>query len=289
MDTKERKLKEGDTIISTISGESMIPTLWHNNQILIKKISPFKLKERDIVVYKNDFINVAHRIIKIKRISGELVFSVRGDSNRKIEKVSSNKIIGKVIAVYRRDKLELFTYENSLIYYLFVNLLSIFKELLRRIIGRLYFFSFFRRIIRLIFLLKVNYFSIENVGKNKEFKSFYNFYHFSADKYIPSFGFLAKSKNIPVGKLCILKDKNDNYFLYGPCVKLLYRARGIGTTLVRKTSGILHTKVKGQYIYALCLRKEKALFTFYKKLGFALDDKSTIRMKNFVVFKKQLS
>lgn len=274
-------------ILSTSFGQSMFPTIKHRDRLLIQKSSAIKIKPRDIIVYKNNsYLAMAHRVIKIINTPKGLVFHTRGDFNAGIEMVLQESILGKVVGIYRHNRFRFLSCENSLIYYLFMRALSSFKDALTKIIERIYSFILIRRIIKLFFPLKINCSFREDIKQDDNFKSFYNFFHFSGDRFFPDYGFLARNGNSNVAKLWILNDKRDNYFLYGPYVKLFYRGRGIGSKLVQEALGFLRGK-EVKKVYALLLY-DKTLMKFFKKLGFSSDSSQLTGFKDVLVLSKQI-
>ena len=109
-------------ILSYVYGQSMFPTLKHKDKILIKKMPIPKVKVRDIIVYYNNYYNISHRVIKIIDTPNGLIFYTRGDFDRIIEKINEDQILGKVVGVYRKEKLKLFSLENSFFYFLILNI-----------------------------------------------------------------------------------------------------------------------------------------------------------------------
>ncbi len=251
-------------------GQSMFPTLRHEDRILIKRVSPSEIKVRQIIIYENGSSTVCHRVVRKEGRLGGLVFYIRGDYNCQVEKIKGNRILGKIEGIERNGKLKFLSFENNLIYCLFINVFSLFKELLKRSIEKIYSFALFRKIIKFLFPVKIDYQLVEDIQHNANFKSFYNFSPSLLEKYSYFYGFVAACKNNPVGKLWVLNDEEGNWFLYGPYVKVLYRARNIGSSLLKKAIGFLQSKQSKGYIYALIL-PNRALLSCLKKLGFTLE------------------
>ena len=257
-------------ILSPVYGQSMFPALKHKDKVLIKKMASSKIKVRDIIVYENEYRQtVAHRVTKIVNRANGLVFYTKGDFSRTADRIRGDKVSGKVVGVYRGERLKTLSFENSLIFYLIINILSLSKELLKKLIERAYSFVFIRKIVKLSFSLDVNFLFIEDVKDDDDFRSFYNFCPSLGENYVSTSGFLAKCKNMPVGKIWILKDRKDNYFLYGPYVKVLYRARNIGSSLIKKTLTFLKDIKSTRCAYAFIF-PNKALMVCFKKLDFVL-------------------
>ncbi len=253
-------------------GQSMFPTLRHGDRILIKKISPLKVKVRQVVVYENGSFIACHRVVRKENTFDGLVFYIRGDSNRLVEKIKGDRILGKVEGVERKGKLKFLSLENNLIYCFFINVSYLFKDILKISIEKIYSFALFRKIIRFLFPIKIEYRLVEDIQHSSNFKSFYNFFPSLIEKYTYFYGFIAVCKNKPVGKLWVLNDEKGNWFLYGPYVKVLYRARNIGSSLVEKAMNFLQNKRSKGNIYALIL-PDIALLSCLEKLGFTLERK----------------
>jgi len=134
----------------------------------------------------------------------------------------------------------------------------------------IYSIRFARRVCKL-FPLKADYFLITDTMDHDDFKSFYNFYPFSDDEYSPFCGFIARIRDIPVAKLWVMKDKTGKFILYGPYVKILYRARNIGTYLVKEALSVISDQegVRDAYAYA---NGRKTLRLFFQRLGFLKEE-----------------
>lgn len=91
------KVPGGISLFSVQSG-SMEPTINTGSVVLIQK--PVAYKEDDIITFldtnKND--TTTHRILAIKNVNGEKIFTTRGDANRgeDRETIKENQILGKV-------------------------------------------------------------------------------------------------------------------------------------------------------------------------------------------------
>jgi len=129
----------------------------------------------------------------------------------------------------------------------------------------IYSIRFARRVCKL-FPLKADYFLITDTKSHDDFKSFYNFYPFSDGEYSPFCGFIAKIRNIPIAKLWVMKDKTGKFILYGPYVKILYRARNVGTFLVREALSFINEQT-GSHCTTAYVDGRKLLKLFFQKLG----------------------
>lgn len=261
----------------------MFPTLRHSEKILITEIPASGIKIRDILVYKGNNYNVSHRVVKIVNTPEELIFYTKGDYSRLTEEVREERLLGKVVGVYRKERLKSLSFESSLLYYLFINILSLTKEALKKAFETVYSLSFMRKVFKLFFSLEVDYLFIGDVEQKDDFKSFYNFYPFPGNKYSSTSGFLAKYKNNPVGKLWILSDLDGRFFLYGPYVKVLYRARGIGSRLIQEALRYLKAKGIKNSVYVF-LPSDKSLLRCFMKSGFSCQKETngTAFLKKFL-------
>lgn len=260
----------------------MFPALRHSDKILVKKIPACNLKIRDILVYKSGNYDVAHRLVKIVNTPEGLLFYTRGDFSGTIEKVTKERLLGKVVGVYRKERLKSMFFESSFLYYLLINIVYLTKEALKKFIEAIFSLAFMRKIFKLFFPLNVDYLFIEKIERENDFKSFYNFYPFPNDKYSLSCGFLAKCKNNPVGKLWILDGKDSKSFLYGPYVKVLYRVRGIGSRLIQEALDYLKARGINNSVYAF-LFPDRPLTLCFKKLDFSFQKET-----NSTAFLKKL-
>lgn len=83
---------------SLISGNSMNPTYYPGDIVVVQNIKPEDLTVGDVVRFHRDGIDVVHRIKTINQENNELVFTTRGDNNNVDDApVSSTNIEGKVI------------------------------------------------------------------------------------------------------------------------------------------------------------------------------------------------
>ena len=88
----------------TIISPSMTPSIEVYDVVLVKNISPNKLKVNDVITFysNNAYFSdtpITHRIVEIMNINNENVYLVKGDANERVddEKVYASNIIGKVI------------------------------------------------------------------------------------------------------------------------------------------------------------------------------------------------
>jgi signal peptidase len=86
--------------VCLVTGSSMSPAIPENSLLLIKKTKPSGIKLNQIILYKEDkaWLKVAHRVVGIKRVNGELYFKTKGDANRQtdFETIPASQVIGVV-------------------------------------------------------------------------------------------------------------------------------------------------------------------------------------------------
>lgn len=97
-DTDEPNNFFGIYIFDIIS-KSMVPTLQENDIIIVKKIDLTELKINDMISFRNNEKIISHRIIKIEKDKGKLLFTTKGDNNKLQDdfKVGENQIYGKIV------------------------------------------------------------------------------------------------------------------------------------------------------------------------------------------------
>ncbi len=242
----------------------MYPTIRNQEKILVKKTNLSQIFLRDIIIFRKKRQYICHRVIKIDK-NNNIIYT-KGDFNFwKKEKVKAKDILGKVIGVYRKDKLKYLKFENTFLYYIFVNFFSFLKESTYLFTEILYSSNFFRKLLKKLFpLKKVKYILVRKEEEEILFRSFYNIF-FPNPSWVILYKLVAVIEKIPIGKLWILKDKNSHNILFlGPYVKLLYRARGVGSHLIKKGLEVVK-KRENIYIYIPSSYKNKQLLNFSKK------------------------
>ncbi|HAT4252937.1 TPA: signal peptidase I [Clostridium perfringens] len=80
---------------------SMSPTIKPGSLVVVKEISPDKVKVNDVITFKSDITNnvTTHRAIKVIDSNGKIEFITKGDANNTQDPVSLDEklLIGKVI------------------------------------------------------------------------------------------------------------------------------------------------------------------------------------------------
>lgn len=82
-----------------IVSESMEPTFYKDDLVVVRKCSEKELKKGDIITFKQDDRIISHRIDGITKEKGEVKFITKGDNNevRDQEMVEVQDIYGKVL------------------------------------------------------------------------------------------------------------------------------------------------------------------------------------------------
>lgn len=84
----------------TVSSGSMKPAFEPGDLIIVKRINPTEVKLGDIITFKIDNRSlVTHRVVRIVKENGELMFRTRGDANNSEDRqlVSQQQLIGKLV------------------------------------------------------------------------------------------------------------------------------------------------------------------------------------------------
>ncbi len=282
----ENSVEKKDYISLKLFGQSMFPTFKNGETVLVKRVSPDKIKPGDIVAFKQYSQYVCHRVLKKEERD---VFLLRGDFNRNIEKINGNDILGKVYGVYKKGRLKNFSFRSNYMYCWFVRFIYVLKEVIKKSLESIYSFRFFRKAVRRLFPCNdLDFVFIKDTQNHESFNGFFSFCPFLKDGYSIAGGFLTESGKVPVGKLWLLEKEKGVYFIYGPYVKLLYRGRNIGTMMVKKVLELMVSKENQGVIYALVPERDKTLGDFYRKLSFPMIEEENTRVKNFMLFKKIL-
>lgn len=95
---------------ATILGDSMMPFIKNSDVVTIVKAEKYNIG--DIVLFEYDGILLSHRVLEIGSDTNGGVFFIKGDNSFRIEKTHSDRIIGKVIRINKKDPPK---YDSSLI------------------------------------------------------------------------------------------------------------------------------------------------------------------------------
>ena len=82
-----------------IVSESMEPTFYKDDLVVVKKCNLGELQKGDIITFKQDDRIISHRIVSITKDKGEIKFSTKGDNNdvQDKEPVELQNVYGKVL------------------------------------------------------------------------------------------------------------------------------------------------------------------------------------------------
>ena len=84
-----------------VLSDSMEPTIYSGDLIIVKTIDPREVEVGDVISFKEDEAVITHRIVAIETTpSGQLQFTTKGDVNstEDIKKVSQEDLVGEYIA-----------------------------------------------------------------------------------------------------------------------------------------------------------------------------------------------
>lgn len=82
-----------------IVSESMGPTFYKDDLVIVKRCKMQELKKGDIITFKQDDRTISHRMIAITQEDGEFKFITKGDNNDILDKetVEMKDVYGKVL------------------------------------------------------------------------------------------------------------------------------------------------------------------------------------------------
>lgn len=87
-----------------IVSESMEPTFYKDDLVIVKRCKMQELKKGDIITFKQDDRTISHRMIAITQENGEFKFITKGDNNDILDKetVEMKDVYGKVLFSVKR-------------------------------------------------------------------------------------------------------------------------------------------------------------------------------------------
>jgi signal peptidase I len=98
-------LKRGHRVRFQACGQSMYPTIKDGEKVTVEPVCTSNIRLGDIVLYHRKGRVMAHRVVNRKRTSDGEILILRGDASMKgNEPVSSEKVLGKVVAVERDSR-----------------------------------------------------------------------------------------------------------------------------------------------------------------------------------------
>lgn len=93
------------TPLLAVESESMEPTLYRGDLVIVRSISPETLQIGDIIIFESSMsdIPVVHRIVNIGFSGGELKFTTKGDNNPSVDPylVPASDVLAKVVGSVR--------------------------------------------------------------------------------------------------------------------------------------------------------------------------------------------
>lgn len=278
-----RENKETEFFLARLCGSSMFPTLRGADKVVVKSVGFEELKLRDIIIFKQNGLKVCHRIIKIDRKNSRLY--TRGDFNAKgDEEVKAEDIYGRVAAVLSGSKFYPLKFQKTLIYYKTVNLTARLKDTVIFLLDNFYRFAFLRKLLKQLSAARIECRCVYDETDNAFFDGFYNLLPQNYPSYSIFERILGFYDGRPIAKLWILK-KGGKYWFWGPYVKLFYRARGIGRSLVQEAQDVILKKetARAASIYAL-VPSQVSIIKFYENSGFLKE--GALDKLPYFVFKK---
>lgn len=125
----EKEILSGRPVVTTTSGDSMEPLLFHlNTRVVIRKAEGI-LKKGDLPVYRRPSGQfVMHRIVRVK----DGCYYTRGDNRYGAEKVPADWVLGVVTEIYRKKRHIFVTDRSYQIYVLVWNMLYPVRYVLHR-------------------------------------------------------------------------------------------------------------------------------------------------------------
>jgi len=95
----------GKRSIISITGGSMVPLVLHGDQVLVSH-GLNGLRTGDLIVFRQSDQVIAHRIIRIRRYGGDLVFVTKGDNSLRPDPfVNPEEIIGRVVGIVHNHRI----------------------------------------------------------------------------------------------------------------------------------------------------------------------------------------
>ena len=106
VDLAAELLSRGHRVRFRAPGTSMRPAILDGDAITVEPVRPLKIRADDVLLYRGEQRVFAHRVVGVAW-EGEAgaVFALRGDvAGSADERVGSGQILGRVIAVERRNR-----------------------------------------------------------------------------------------------------------------------------------------------------------------------------------------
>lgn len=277
------ELAQDKIILNRLCGSSMFPTLKGDDKVMVKGVPFQDLRLRDIIIFKQNGLKVCHRIIKIDRENSRLY--TKGDFNTKgREEVKAEEIIGRVAAVVSGAKFYPLKFQKTFLYYKTVNLIAWLKDTVIFLFDNFYRLSFLRSLLKQSSAGRIECRCVHDETDSAFFEAFYNCFPQNYSAYLTFRRILGFYNGRPIAKLWVLK-KGEEVWLWGPYVKLFYRARGIGRSLVHEAQKEILKKEAVRFIYAL-VPFQTPIIKCYENSGFLKE--GLLDKLSYFVLKKPL-
>ena len=82
----------------------MSPLIEINDRVFVKKVNPFEVRPKDIILFKDDDVLVTHRVVNFSRNDGKTMILQKGDASNHASLISTETVMGKVKAIERKGK-----------------------------------------------------------------------------------------------------------------------------------------------------------------------------------------
>lgn len=114
---RKEAIKQGHSVQTMASGYSMFPFLRKGDILTVEPIPMNKIKRGDVVVFESEEKWIAHRVIKVDCVEGNIQITTRGDA-----RVSCDPVINKpnyigLVSTIERDfkKISLYSIQKKLV------------------------------------------------------------------------------------------------------------------------------------------------------------------------------
>src|ERR1700690_1954075 len=89
----------------TVSGSSMLPSLWPGDILEIHRVAAADISKGDIVVFARENRLIVHRVLRVNRDQDDVTVITRGDRSARVDApVSTNYLLGSVRTIQRGDR-----------------------------------------------------------------------------------------------------------------------------------------------------------------------------------------
>ena len=89
----------------TVSGGSMLPSLWPGDILEIHRVAAEDISQGDIVVFARENRLIVHRVLRMNRQGANMTVTTCGDRSAKADSpVSTNELLGRVRTIQRGER-----------------------------------------------------------------------------------------------------------------------------------------------------------------------------------------